>query len=167
MAMMPRYISDYPSHLGHHNPYPPSLPGGGQHPGATLQPLRDSQPAPVLNDPFGNVPPAPLQHNASSGSLQATQSPLAMDPSDLIWALSSQLPTIEEGAWSEGIPSDKPALLEPPPSTSPSNPRQDDHRDEGRTYKVTWWRPHGKTAIAPGECRSMAIASTVIERSQS
>lgn len=63
--------------------------------------------------------------------------PAIFDPEQFILAMSSQLPTVEEG--SEASPT------VPFPSTSrPAT------SDEGRVVKITWWRPHGPTAIAPG-----------------
>ncbi|CAK9784515.1 hypothetical protein CC85DRAFT_326061 [Cutaneotrichosporon oleaginosum] len=55
-----------------------------------------------------------------------------VDPAQFVWAVSSRLPTVEDASPADG-------------STGPS-PR----REPERLVKVSWWRPHGKTAIAPG-----------------
>lgn len=56
------------------------------------------------------------------------------DPEQFILTMSSQLPTVEADTSPTNLFSS--AVL-------PSN-------QEGRVVKITWWRPHGPTAIAPG-----------------
>jgi hypothetical protein len=93
-------------------------------------------------------------------------SPFAsMDPTELILALSSQLPTIEEGfpfddrspagSSNQGSTAARRAGEGESPGTSnaagANGANGTAERHKGKIYKVTWWRPHGKTAIAPGE----------------
>lgn len=61
------------------------------------------------------------------------------DPEQFILAMSSQLPTVEEG--SDASPA---TLLLPNANAHPPD------EGEARVVKITWWRPHGPTAIAPG-----------------
>jgi hypothetical protein len=84
-------------------------------------------------------------------------SPFAsMDPTELIMALSSQLPTIEEGMSFDdrspgGSSNQSHAAQRLADGTSPDASAGKARKDkEGKIFKVTWWRPHGKTAIAPG-----------------
>lgn len=66
-----------------------------------------------------------------------------VNPTDFIWAVSSRLPVVEDASPDQSIGSD------PSPATAdPTRPRT--HEAHGRTVKVSWYRPHGKTAIAPG-----------------
>ncbi|BEI81678.1 hypothetical protein CcaverHIS002_0208380 [Cutaneotrichosporon cavernicola] len=55
-----------------------------------------------------------------------------VDPAQFVWAVSSRLPTVEDASPLDG-------------ASGPSPRREPD-----RLVKVSWWRPHGKTAIAPG-----------------
>lgn len=65
-----------------------------------------------------------------------------VNPTDFIWAVSSRLPVVEEASPDRSTTSDP-----SPVAMDPSRPRS---QNQGRTVKVSWYRPHGKTAIAPG-----------------
>jgi hypothetical protein len=69
--------------------------------------------------------------------------PQFTDPAQFIYAVSSRLPTVEDASpeRSAGDPS-------PAHSNTTSNPHT--HSNMHKTVKVSWWRPHGQTAIAPG-----------------
>jgi hypothetical protein len=69
-----------------------------------------------------------------------------MDPAQFIWAVSSRLPTVEESS-----PFDfASAGSGPSPKVNAGGKKL--KGEEGKIVKVTWWRPHGQTAIAPGQC---------------
>ena len=81
------------------------------------------------------------------------QWPSGFDPMSFIHAVSSRIPIVEEGSLHDGasppFPDQQTAsgvLRELP---SPSRPSNRGH--EEKTVKITWWRPHGHTAIAPGK----------------
>ena len=89
------------------------------------------------------------------------------DPASFIFAVSSRIPTVEEGSLhGSGSPSF------PEISGSPSFPEINGgpiqglqrevasevgggttkgNEEKEKTVKISWWRPHGHTAIAPGE----------------
>lgn len=85
----------------------------------------------------GFTPPV-MAHDASSGP------PSSTDPSHFIWAVSSQLPQIEEPSPSGSIGS------QPTSALNPNQVSQATASSNEKIVKVTWWRPHGQTAIAPG-----------------
>ena len=68
----------------------------------------------------------------------------SMDPAQFIWAVSSRLPTVEESS-----PFDF-ASAGSGPSPKITSGGKKLKGEEGKIVKVTWWRPHGQTAIAPG-----------------
>lgn len=68
-----------------------------------------------------------------------------MDLAQLVMTVSSQLPTVEESSPTDEAPS-LPASN--PERLSSGTAKQRD--DVGKIAKITWWRPHGLTAIAPG-----------------
>ena len=71
-----------------------------------------------------------------------------MDPTDLIMAMSSRLPTVEQSG-SEFSPASDSVLNANRIGDATAQSRSS--RKEARQFaKVTWWRPHGLTAIAPG-----------------
>ncbi|WVW83535.1 hypothetical protein I302_105556 [Kwoniella bestiolae CBS 10118] len=82
-----------------------------------------------------------------------TQSPdwlAGFDPAEVVMALSGQLPVVEDGS----IQGDR---LGPSDTTSPAVRFGDIPRAfhssgsrEDKVVKVSWWRPHGQTAIVPG-----------------
>lgn len=65
-----------------------------------------------------------------------------VNPADFIWAVSSRLPVVEEASPDRSTASD--------PSPVPLDAARARSHGAGRTVKVSWYRPHGKTAIAPG-----------------
>lgn len=73
----------------------------------------------------------------------------ALDPSHFVSTMSSKLPTVEDGSSAvEGLPISGIASVPngaQPTETAPGGSRYH------KIVKVTWWRPHGRTAIAPGE----------------
>lgn len=116
-----------------------------------------------------NANPNPNSNPNSNPNLNLDSfSPFAsMDPTELILALSSQLPTIEEGfpfddrspagssnqgstAARRGGDGESPGTGNATGAGGNGGSGQAE-RHKGKIYKVTWWRPHGKTAIAPGE----------------
>lgn len=83
-----------------------------------------------------------------------------VDPAQFVWAVSGRLPTVEEGSPNDerSVASDpSPAGLERVPRLSEARGSIDTletgagrSKDRGKIVKVSWWRPHGQTAIAPG-----------------
>jgi hypothetical protein len=70
---------------------------------------------------------------------------------DFAWLFSSRLPTVQTGGSSDTSPNEGASGISP-------TVRQGDRGPEGgRIAKVTWWRPHGQTAIAPGKRAVEAI----------
>ncbi|KAK8853507.1 hypothetical protein IAR55_004214 [Kwoniella newhampshirensis] len=77
----------------------------------------------------------------------------SFDPAHFVLAMSSRLPTVEEGDGS------LPDTTTPDLPTIASAVTVDDQRkptitkgksSDEKIVKVTWWRPHGQTAITPG-----------------
>ena len=82
--------------------------------------------------------------------------PSSVDPAQFIWAVSSRLPTVEESS-----PNDEQRSSVSGPSPKIGDPNGNGAKRSNRPFrkttspqekivKVTWWRPHGQTAIAPG-----------------
>jgi hypothetical protein len=67
------------------------------------------------------------------------------DPAQVVMALSSQLPTVEESS-TYGDPPSGSLPMTLGTTSSPATKV----RSEDKVVKLTWWRPHGQTAIAPG-----------------
>lgn len=83
--------------------------------------------------------------------------PSAFDSSSFFHAMSSRIPTVEEGsapdmaspALTDAVPPvTKATVLEHPFSSDIHSTGKPD--DKEKTVKIIWWRPHGHTAIAPG-----------------
>jgi hypothetical protein len=74
----------------------------------------------------------------------------AIPAADFAWLLSSRLPTAQAGGSSDTSPNEAVSGISP-------TVRLEDKGGKGRVVKVTWWRPHGRTAIAPGESASATI----------
>lgn len=77
----------------------------------------------------------------------------AMDPAHFMWAMSSQLPMVEESS-----PADERSNVSGPspmdqtdPSRQAKHARRKPPGGDGKIVKISWWRPHGQTAIAPGQ----------------
>jgi len=71
--------------------------------------------------------------------------PFLPDPAQFVWAVSSRLPTVEEGS-----PNDERSVASDPSPSAADQRRALAAGRKGKTVKVSWWRPHGQTAIAPG-----------------
>ncbi|WVQ94609.1 hypothetical protein IAU59_001689 [Kwoniella sp. CBS 9459] len=74
----------------------------------------------------------------------------AFDPAQVVMALSSRLPLVEETSVHEEmappvIPYTGSSALRSTATTVPPNTTRED-----KVVKLTWWRPHGQTAIVPG-----------------
>ena len=126
---------------------------------------RQTHPVPTLRPPFGQIPSqsVPSYQDDLSDSLNSTstlplnlfpdvsssQTPSGMD--QFIWAFSSRLPTVEEYSPETTNRSG------PSPSMGETLrlPKGKENRDGEvngkKIVKVSWWRPHGQTAIAPGQ----------------
>lgn len=91
---------------------------------------------------------------STPGFFQQFANQNSVDPAQFVWAVSSRLPTVEEGSPNDerSIASDpSPANMDPVQRAARQAARDaKDKREEGKTVKVSWWRPHGQTAIAPG-----------------
>ena len=78
----------------------------------------------------------------------------AIDPAHFIWAVSSQLPSVEDATPVDDASSSGQVTVGPDPSLppmGPSRPKKSPGKDPAaKIVKITWWRPHGQTAIAPG-----------------
>ena len=98
-------------------------------------------------------------------SFPASDFPSLFDPAQFVSAVSAQLPIVQE----TNSPADFVRQTNNPMALSPlthatssvrqgieENNNQGDGKD-GRIVKVTWWRPHGQTAIAPGTPSSPLI----------
>jgi hypothetical protein len=68
----------------------------------------------------------------------------AIPAADFAWLFSSRLPTAQMGGSSDTSPNEAVSGISP-------TVRPEDKGGKGRVVKVTWWRPHGRTAIAPGK----------------
>ncbi|ORY29983.1 fungal-specific transcription factor domain-domain-containing protein [Naematelia encephala] len=100
------------------------------------------QPSVTGTDPF----PPPTQPYPPSAF------PSSVDPAQFIWAVSSRLPTVEEGSPNDersSLSGPSPTLADPNAPRPPRKPKEKTSSD-GKIVKVTWWRPHGQTAITPG-----------------
>ncbi|OCF32313.1 hypothetical protein I316_05981 [Kwoniella heveanensis BCC8398] len=75
----------------------------------------------------------------------------AFDPAQVVMALSSRLPLVEESSVHEEI---LPAVTTTQAASSSlrstANPLSAPTSGEDKVVKLTWWRPHGQTAIVPG-----------------
>ncbi|WWC61511.1 uncharacterized protein I303_104095 [Kwoniella dejecticola CBS 10117] len=111
-----------------------------------------TQPQPGLPafsaDPSVNSTLDPLNLNSSIASPDWLST---FDPAQVVLALSGRLPVVEDGSVHE----DRPA------ASDTSSVNQDrlmfgraavdkNLNDDDKVVKVTWWRPHGQTAIVPG-----------------
>jgi hypothetical protein len=70
---------------------------------------------------------------------------------DFAWLFSSRLPTVQTGGSSDTSPNEGASGI------SPTVRQGDRGAAGGRIVKVTWWRPHAQTAIAPGKRAAEAI----------
>jgi hypothetical protein len=80
--------------------------------------------------------------------------PSDVDPFELIMAFSSRMPEVEQTSVQDGISpgSDTVTSTGKPSGNGSASVAPRDKEHGGKNYvKVTWWRPHGQTAIAPGE----------------
>ncbi|KAL7424239.1 hypothetical protein Q5752_001825 [Cryptotrichosporon argae] len=119
-------------------------------------------PAAAPSQPLFNVAPANMFSPQTQGLLHtpaayapplgagAGATPGAVDPAHFIWAVASRLPTVEEGS-----PNDERGSSVSGPSPAVGESRatakaRDKKKEDGKIVKITWWRPHGQTAIAPG-----------------
>jgi len=79
------------------------------------------------------------------------------DPASFIFAVSSRIPTVEEGSLHG---SGSPTFHDPNGTTVQGMQREmaspldaditKGNEEKEKTVKISWWRPHGHTAIAPG-----------------
>lgn len=104
---------------------------------------------------FVNFDDSNLASVALADNSQIGQSSSPFDPASLIFAMSSRLPTVESGSlFNETSPaSDSYIPCHPRVPSASDQTGLDTHSrdfDEKKIVKVTWWRPHGQTAIAPG-----------------
>ncbi|KAL7419454.1 aminopeptidase [Cryptotrichosporon argae] len=104
----------------------------------------------LLGDPHG-PPMAASPHIGDPYAALAASDRLdhdaVFDPAQFILSMSTQLPTVEVA--STGTAEDRsPGARAPGVATSSSHASRP--RRESKIVKVTWWRPHGPTAIAPG-----------------
>lgn len=63
-----------------------------------------------------------------------------------MWAMSSQLPLVQEAS-----PADERLKAGTGAAVSAEGNAEQAAEKEEKIVKVSWWRPHGQTAIAPGE----------------
>ena len=105
----------------------------------------------------------PLPTGVSSGSANSYTLPphvnnypssfqSSVDPAQFIWAVSSRLPTVEESSPNDEQKStvSGPSPNRGDPTSKPKRPTKKAEALHEKIVKVTWWRPHGQTAIAPG-----------------
>ena len=78
-----------------------------------------------------------------------------IEPTALLSALSSQIPTFEDLTPGQLGPFGE--LQSPPNEQSAQGsvmavggPSRDGSRRESEVHRIVWWRPHGDTAMAPG-----------------
>jgi hypothetical protein len=92
------------------------------------------------------------QQNTSTNDMDNMRLPdwlSAFDPSHFVSAMSSKLPTVEdERTAAEELPI--PGTISPSGGTQLIGSTPNGGTRYRKTVKVTWWRPHGRTAIAPG-----------------
>ncbi|KAK4687889.1 hypothetical protein P7C73_g2220, partial [Tremellales sp. Uapishka_1] len=72
------------------------------------------------------------------------------DPASLFFALSSQIPMVEEGSQHGMSPSQQYSVTSEFDPFTTALPRSRPDQQGEKTVKLIWWRPHGHTAIAPG-----------------
>lgn len=90
------------------------------------------------------LPPGTAFSNIlQQGVMPSTALNPAVDPAQFVWAVSSRLPTVEEAS-----PNDERSVASDPSPATVADPSR--RRSKDKTVKVSWWRPHGQTAIAPG-----------------
>lgn len=118
-----------------------------------LRSPEDPTPSAFALGAIGNGPSSSLYAQPNGTGLPlAHTTPPNLDPTQFIWAVSSQLPQVEESSPYEERASSI--------STGPSpmgehgmgrkGKAKELNADGGKLVKITWWRPHGATAIAPG-----------------
>lgn len=113
---------------------------GAPHP-IGLPPVIDPQPAPGTE----------MDTQTSDGL--STAWPIDVDPFELMMAFASRMPEIEQTSLQDGISpsSDTVASTGKTSAGSLSATRRGKGEGAKNYVKVTWWRPHGQTAIAPGQ----------------
>lgn len=90
-------------------------------------------------------------NGATMGNMAMSQlTPTNLDPAQFIWAVSSQLPTVEESSPYEERGSS--ISTGPSPNVGENGmirkgKGRDIGADGGKLVKITWWRPHG--AVSP------------------
>ena len=108
-----------------------------------------SAPPTTLSGSMSSVPlPLPLDVASQLSLIPIPDWPESVDPQQFVMALSSRVPMIEpNSAQDETSPlSDSAYGMPNMQSNAPRLPR----KGKGKLVKITWWRPHGMTAIAPG-----------------
>jgi len=97
--------------------------------------------------------------------------PSSVDPAQFIWAVSSRLPTVEESSPND----ERSTIAGPSPNVGADSmvkakrpSRKTTTSPQEKIVKVTWWRPHGQTAITPGTFHSAirAYVCQVLRRPQ-
>ena len=139
-AYMPPVMA-MPPHQNNHNNVAPPLPPD----------LLD----PRLTAPYG-FPPGPSSSNFSHTGMQTMPFlPVsgpgmgdASDPNHFMWALSSQLPMIEETSPPNGPAS---TISQTSSGRPISRVKDKEEQGDGKVVKISWFRPHGQTAYAPGK----------------
>jgi hypothetical protein len=132
-SQIPQFDFTAPISLPQPHPYAPS---------ATLSESQMLAPTPTFSD-FVNTP------TNTNG----------VDPAQFVWAFSSRLPTVEESSpFNEGSSKSDPSPKEFALGQGGGDGRRKSKgaqgkEAEGKIVKITWWRPHGQTAIAPGTFR--------------
>jgi hypothetical protein len=102
---------------------------------------------------FANLPPTGMQFD--NPFVSSSPFPSSVDPAQFIWAVSSRLPTVEEASPNDersSVSGPSPTMGEIGQPRSSTRLTKDSSKKtgDGKLVKVTWWRPHGQTAIAPG-----------------
>lgn len=121
----------------------PNFPSNGLFPGTTQRPL---------DNPASNLYP---HWDRSGTQIPSTDLPAGwptdVDPFELIMAFSSRMPEVEQTSVQDRIsPNSESGLSAGRTGGSGRVSRRS--KDGADTFvKVTWWRPHGQTAIAPGK----------------
>jgi hypothetical protein len=96
--------------------------------------------APTLSHMLPNMSPSGSLFNTNNGV-----SPMAeFDIAQFVSAISSQMPRVQDAS-PQGASSSNTG-----PSPQTGDPNTKGNADKGKIVKVSWFRPHGITAIAPG-----------------
>lgn len=120
--------------------FPNPTPGSEREPAYSVRAGLIPDSAPTLSHMLPNMSPSGSLFNTNNGV-----SPMAeFDIAQFVSAISSQMPRVQDAS-PQGASSSNTG---PSPQTGDQNTKG--KAEKGKIVKVSWFRPHGITAIAPG-----------------